>query len=103
MHRVGRSETAFSHRDVGFVAVSAGMWPDPVDNQANTAWVRDYYAAIHPHSGVDGGHVNFMAGDEADRVKENYKGNYERLARVKADWDPKNVFRMNQNIRPAAK
>jgi len=44
-----------------------------------------------------------MAGDEADRVKENYKGNYERLARVKADWDPKNVFRMNQNIRPAAK
>jgi FAD/FMN-containing dehydrogenase len=65
--------------------------------------VRDYYAAIHPHSGVDGGYVNFMAGDDADRVMENYQGNYERLARVKAAWDPENVFRMNQNVRPATK
>ena len=103
VHRVGSSETAFSHRDVGYAALIAGTWPDPADNAANTAWVRDYYTAIHSHSGVDGGYVNFMAGDDADRVKQNYMGNYERLARVKADWDPGNVFRMNQNIRPAAK
>ena len=101
VRRVGRAETAFSHRDVGFAAIIAGMWPDPADNEANTAWVREYYAAIHPHSGVDGGYVNFMAGDDADRVKDNYGANYERLARVKAQWDPANVFRMNQNIRPA--
>jgi FAD/FMN-containing dehydrogenase len=44
-----------------------------------------------------------MAGDDADRVKENYGGNYERLARVKADWDPENLFRMNQNIPPSRK
>ena len=65
--------------------------------------MRDYYAAIHPHWGVNGGYVDFMAGDDADRVKENYGGNYERLARVKADWDPENLFRMNQKILPAAK
>jgi FAD/FMN-containing dehydrogenase len=63
--------------------------------------VRDDYAASHPHSGVVGGYVNFMAGDDADRVEDDYRGNYERLARVKADWDPENVFRTNQNIRPA--
>jgi FAD/FMN-containing dehydrogenase len=101
VHRVGPDETAFGHRDKTFAAVIAGMWPDPADNARNTQWVKDYYAAIHPHSGSDGGYINFMDGDDADRVEANYGRNYERLAGVKATWDPDNVFHLNQNIRPA--
>jgi FAD/FMN-containing dehydrogenase len=101
VHRVGPDETAFAYRDVEFACVIAGMWPDPADTAANTQWVRDYYAAIHPHSGTDGGYVNFMASDDEERVAANYGGNYERLAKIKAIYDPGNVFRLNQNIQPA--
>jgi FAD/FMN-containing dehydrogenase len=103
VHRVGPEETAFGHRDKTFAPVIAGMWPDPADNEANTAWVREYYDAIHPYSGGDGGYINFMAEDDdrRDRVEANYGRNYERLARVKAAYDPGNLFRLNQNILPA--
>jgi FAD/FMN-containing dehydrogenase len=98
--RVGPDETAFGHRDATFAAVIAGMWPDPADNDANTAWVRDYYAAIHPHSGTDGGYINFMSGDDAGRADVNFGRTYRRLQEVKATWDPDNVFHLNQNIVP---
>jgi FAD/FMN-containing dehydrogenase len=101
VHRVGADETAFGHRDMNFAAVIAGMWPDPADNEANTAWVRDYYAAIHPYSGSEGGYINFMADDDSDRVEANYGRNYGRLAKVKAAYDPDNLFHLNQNIVPA--
>jgi FAD/FMN-containing dehydrogenase len=100
-HRVGPDETAFGHRDKKFAAVIAGMWPDPEDNVANTAWVKEYYAAIHPHSGSEGGYINFMAGDDGERVEENYGHNFAKLARVKGTYDPDNVFHLNQNIKPA--
>jgi FAD/FMN-containing dehydrogenase len=99
--RVGPDDTAFGHRDKKFAAVIAGMWPDAADNVANTAWVKEYYAAIHPHSGGEGGYINFMAGDDGGRVEANYGRNYSRLARVKAAYDPDNVFHLNQNIQPA--
>lgn len=102
VHRVGPEDTAFGHRDKKFAAVIAGMWPDPAHNDANISWVRDYYAAIHPHSGSEGGYINFMAGDDEHRVADNYGSNYERLARVKAAYDPDNLFHLNQNIIPAA-
>jgi FAD/FMN-containing dehydrogenase len=86
---------------VRFAAVIAGMWPDPADNEANTAWVRDYWRAIHPHSGVEGAYVNFLAGDDQGRVKDSYGQNYQRLAAVKATYDPANLFHLNQNIEPA--
>ena len=101
VHRVAPDETAFAFRNMRFAAVIAGMWPDPADNEANTAWVRDYYAAIHPHSGADGGYVNFMADDDADRVQANYGENYARLAKIKKTYDPGNLFHINQNIQPA--
>ena len=50
VHDVAPDATAFGHRDATYAAVIAGMWPDPADNEANIAWVRDYYAAIAPHS-----------------------------------------------------
>jgi len=98
-HRVASDETAFAYRDARFACVIAGMWPDPGDNERNTAWVRDYWEAIHPHS-ERGGYVNFMAGDDQDRIRENYGGNYDRLTEVKRRYDPENLFHMNQNIEP---
>jgi FAD/FMN-containing dehydrogenase len=100
-HRVAGDATAFAYRDARFACVIAGMWPNPADNERNTAWVRDYWEAIHPHS-EQGGYVNFMAGDDGDRVRANYGGNYDRLAEAKGRWDPDNLFRLNQNVEPAA-
>lgn len=99
-HRVGPDATAFAYRDARFATVIAGMWPDPAQNAANTRWVKDYYAALQPHSAA-GGYVNFMAGDEQGRVKDSYKGNYDRLVRLKKKYDPLNLFHVNQNIKPA--
>jgi len=62
-------------------------------------WVRGFYDATAPHSEA-GGYVNFMAGDDQERIKDNYKGNYDRLVDVKRTYDPDNLFRHNQNIRP---
>jgi FAD/FMN-containing dehydrogenase len=98
-HRVAADATAFAYRDARFACVIAGMWPDPAHNERNTAWVRDYWEAIHPHSEL-GGYVNFMAGDDQDRIRDNYRGNYDRLVEAKRRYDPENLFRMNQNIDP---
>ena len=98
-HDVAPDATAFGHRDATFAAVIAGMWPDPADNEANTRWVKDYYAAIEPHS-QPGGYVNFASADDQGKVAENYGANYGRLREVKRRYDPDNLFRLNQNIRP---
>ena len=98
-HRVAPDATAFAYRDATFATVIVGIWPDPARNEANTAWVRDYYAATEPLS-EEGGYVNFMAADDQDRIRANYKGNYERLVDVKRKYDPENLFHLNQNIQP---
>jgi FAD/FMN-containing dehydrogenase len=98
-HRVASDATAFAYRDANFATVIAGMWPDPAQNDANTRWVRDYYDATAPLS-EEGGSVNFMAADDQERIKANYKGNYERLVGVKRTYDPGNLFHLNQNIKP---
>ncbi len=97
--RVASDSTAFAYRDATFATVIAGMWPDPTDNEANTAWVKDYFAATAPHS-EEGGYVNFMAEDDQSRIRANYRGNYDRLAQTKRRYDPDNLFRHNQNIQP---
>jgi FAD/FMN-containing dehydrogenase len=98
-NRVAGDATAFAYRDAKFATVIAGMWPDPADNEKNIKWVKDYYRAIQPHSSA-GGYVNFMAGDDQDRIRDNYKGNYDRLVKIKKTYDPANLFHMNQNIKP---
>ncbi|PBC78013.1 FAD/FMN-containing dehydrogenase [Streptomyces sp. TLI_235] len=98
-HRVPPEATAFAHREATFATVIAGMWPDPAENEANTAWVRDYYAAVAPHSEA-GGYVNFMADDDQHRAADNYGGSYARLVEVKRAYDPGNLFRVNHNIKP---
>jgi FAD/FMN-containing dehydrogenase len=97
--RVAPDATAFAYRDANFAPVIAGMWPDPADNEANIQWVKDYYAATAPVS-EEGGYINFMAGDDQDRIRVNYRGNYDRLVEVKRTWDPDNLFHHNQNIKP---
>ncbi len=99
-HDVAADATAFGHRDATFACVIAGTWPDPADNEANTQWVRDYYAALAPHS-APGGYVNFASADDQQRVRDNYGAGYDRLAQIKRRYDPANLFHLNQNITPA--
>jgi FAD/FMN-containing dehydrogenase len=98
--RVGNDETAWSYRDAIWGEVFAGVDPDPANAGAIRDWVRAYSDAIKPY-GMGGGYVNFEM-DEPDRVRGMYGANYDRLARIKAHYDPDNVFRVNQNIPPAA-
>ncbi len=100
-HRVGASETPFSFRDAVWSEVIVGVDPDPANRQAITDWAKAYYDALHPF-GAGGAYVNFMMEEGEDRIRATYGDNYERLAAVKAKYDPENFFRVNQNIQPAA-
>ena len=100
VQRVDPDETAFAYRDVNYSPVIAGMWQNPADNERNIAWVRGYYDALAPLS-APGGYINFMDGDDQSRIQSNYRGNYDRLAAVKAKYDPTNLCHLNQNIKPA--
>ena len=100
-HRVGRNDTAWSYREATWGMVVAGVDPDPANRVRITEWARDYWEAIHPHS-AGGAYVNMMMDEGQDRVKASYRDNYERLAAVKDEYDPTNLFRVNQNIRPTA-
>jgi FAD/FMN-containing dehydrogenase len=99
VHRVSPDDTAFAYRDATFATVIVGAWPEAKDNEANIKWVRDYYDATAPLS-EEGGYVNFMSGDDQERIQANYKGNYDRLVSVKRRYDPDNLFHLNQNIKP---
>ncbi|HEY8478241.1 MAG TPA: FAD-binding oxidoreductase [Spirillospora sp.] len=100
-HRVGKDETAWSYRDATWSGVFAGIDPDPANAAAIRRWCIDYWDALHPYS-MGGGYVNFIGVDEKeDRVRATYGDHYDRLARVKAEYDPDNFFQANQNITPA--
>ncbi len=82
--------------------VIAGIDPDPAKAPDLKRWARHYWEAVHPFN-LEGAYVNFMMPDEgAARVQATYGANYERLAAVKRRYDPENLFRVNQNIPPAA-
>jgi FAD/FMN-containing dehydrogenase len=100
-HRVGNSDTAWSYRDAVWSQVIVGVDPDPANRDKITNWARSYYDALHPY-GAGGAYVNFMMEEGEDRVRASYRGNYDRLAKVKAKYDPENFFRVNQNIKPAS-
>jgi FAD/FMN-containing dehydrogenase len=99
--RIANDATAWSYRDAIWAAVFAGVDPDPANAGAITEWVRSYSDALKPYAMGGGGYSNF-AMDEPERVRGMYGSNYDRLARIKAQYDPDNVFRVNQNIEPAA-
>jgi len=82
--------------------VIVGVDPDPANNERITAWAKNYWEALHPY-GAGGGYVNFMMESEGEeRIRATYHTSYDKLARIKAKYDPDNFFRVNQNIRPAA-
>jgi FAD binding domain-containing protein/berberine-like enzyme len=100
-HDVGSSETAWSYRDARWASVFAGVDPDPVNVSVIRKWSIDYSEALHPYS-AGGAYVNMMMDEGQERVRASYRDNYDRLARIKATYDPENVFRVNQNIEPKA-
>jgi hypothetical protein len=101
VHRVAKDATPWGARDAQFNMVIAGISPEPADADALKAWGRAYWNKIHPHN-LEGGYVNFMMDDEApSKLRASYGANYDRLAQVKAKYDPSNFFRVNQNIAPA--
>jgi FAD/FMN-containing dehydrogenase len=99
-HDVGPSDTAWSYRDARWGAVFAGVDPDPANVDAIRRWSVGYQEALHPYS-AGGAYVNMMMEEGEERVRASYRGNYDRLARIKAEYDPDNTFRINQNIRPS--
>lgn len=101
VHEIGKGDTAFSYRDVNWAAVIVGVDPDPANKARITDWTKRYFDALHPHS-AGGAYVNFMMDEGQERVQATYGGNYQKLAAVKNKYDPGNLFRVNQNIRPAA-
>jgi hypothetical protein len=100
-HDVGSTDTAFSYRDAQFAEVIFAVDPDPANADAIRDWCVGYWDATHPYS-AGGAYVNFMMEEGQERVRATYRDNYDRLARVKAQYDPDNVFRVNQNIHPAS-
>jgi FAD/FMN-containing dehydrogenase len=98
--RVGKNDTAWNYRDAKWAQVMVGVDPDPANKEKITKWTKDYFDAVHPFS-AGGAYVNFMMDEGEDRVKATYGGNYQRLAEIKAKYDPTNLFRVNQNIKPS--
>ncbi len=99
--RVPNDATAWNWRGARWAQVMAGVGSDPAENERMIAWARSYWEALHPHS-AGGAYVNMMMEEGQDRVRAAYGTNYERLAALKAKYDPGDLFRMNQNIQPRA-
>ena len=99
-HRASADATAFGFRDATWSGVVVGVDPDPAGADALRRWTTDYGAALRPSS-AGGAYVNFMMEEGERRVRATYRDNYARLAEIKRRYDPTNLFRINQNIRPA--
>ncbi len=99
--RVGADDTAWAYRDARYGQVVVGVDPDPAKAGELRDWAVAYHDALHPFS-MGGGYVNMMMEEGQERVRASYRGHYDRLAAIKAEYDPGNLFRVNQNIQPAA-
>ncbi len=101
MADVAADETAFAHRDAGVMALIITTYDDPATEPAQVAWTEALHEALAPNA--VGVYSNFLEAEGADRVRDAYPAaTYDRLADVKRRYDPSNLFRLNQNIRPAA-
>src|SRR5207244_5815614 len=99
--RVGVTDTAVPHREKGWNFLITSVWPDAADTDANIAWTRDTQAALAEHL-TQRRWLNYLGDDQGDdAVRGAYGPNYDRLAEIKRQYDPDNVFHHNHNIRPA--
>ena len=101
VHQVGNDDTAFSYREATWSAVYFGVDPDPANAELITEWTKEYWAALHPYS-AGGAYVNFMMDEGQERIRATYRDDFERLVDIKNEYDPTNLCRVNQNIRPTA-
>lgn len=97
--QVGADDTAFGDRSAPFVLNLLANWSEPAADAKNISWVRGLFNKLRPAM-KPGVHINFMSGDEQDRVPEAYHQRWDRMVAVKSHYDPKNFFRLNQNVRP---
>jgi FAD/FMN-containing dehydrogenase len=99
--RVDPDATAFGHRGAPFILNAVGLWQDPAETEKSIAWTRSFAQAMQPHS-TGAQYLNFLADANDEKLKAAYgEKKLARLAKVKRQYDPENVFRINQNIRPA--
>jgi hypothetical protein len=100
---VADDETAFGgDRATRWAFNIAAIAPEPDLLAADKTWVRDFWDALRPHANNSGSYINFLADEDEDRVLASYgAAKYQRLAAIKATWDPDNLFHHNANIRPA--
>ena len=98
-NRVPADSMAYSHRDAKFVVNVHGRWDQAADDKRCIAWARRFFESAAPYAS-GGVYVNFMTGDEGDRIAAAYGANYDRLVRIKRKYDPENIFHLNQNIKP---
>jgi FAD/FMN-containing dehydrogenase len=98
--RPAAQETAYPHRDALYVMNVHTRWENPAEDSRCIIWAREFFNASAPHASGSV-YVNFLTQDEGERIADAYGGNYQRLAQIKMKYDPDNVFRNNQNIRPA--
>ena len=101
VHQAAKNDTAWSYRDAVWNGIIVGVDPDPANREKITSWAQEYYNSLHPFS-AGGAYVNFLMEEGEERIRATYRGNYDRLADIKAKYDPDNLFRINQNIPPKA-
>lgn len=99
--RVGPGETAFNHRDAQHSFLVIRMWENRADAEANIEWARHCFRTAEPFL-TSGAYVNYLGDEGEARVRAAYGDNYDRLTKIKAEYDPTNFFRANQNIRPVS-
>jgi hypothetical protein len=99
--RIAASETAFGDRSAPFILNILGSWSEPSADAANISWIRGVFNELRPAM-KPGVYVNFMSGDEQERVPEAYHERWDRMVAVKSHYDPHNFFRLNQNVPPRA-
>jgi hypothetical protein len=97
--RIAADHTAFGDRSAPFIMNLLANWSDPAGDAGNISWVRTLFRKLRPAM-KPGVYVNFMSGDEQDRVAEAYRERWDRMVAVKTHYDPKNLFRLNQNVLP---
>jgi FAD/FMN-containing dehydrogenase len=100
--RVPVDATAYVNRDAAFDCIPIAIWEDPAQDAANIAWSRSVWEALRPFS-TGGVYVNNLGDEGEERIRAAYGRNLEKLAALKATYDPDNLFRLNQNIRPAGR